>query len=73
LASFPNVYPYKGVVYHTCDIFFTVNTGVPITLNVDRSESDAAVFIKPEDINFDDLAFDSTRAALKAFLETTHH
>ena len=23
-ASFPNVYPYKGIVYQTCDFFFTV-------------------------------------------------
>ncbi len=25
LASFPNRYPYKDIVYNTCDIFFTVN------------------------------------------------
>jgi len=70
-ASFANVYPYKGITYNTCDLFFYV-------LAPDLSESDlclekdeitSARFVRLSEINPDDLAFDSTRKAIKAFKE----
>jgi ADP-ribose pyrophosphatase YjhB (NUDIX family) len=69
LASFPNVYPYKGTVYHTCDVFFTVTVHGKPNLRVDNAESQAALFIPALDVNPDDLAFESTRRALNAFLD----
>jgi hypothetical protein len=58
-ASFPNIYPYKNIVYNTCDMFFTVYAP-------DLTEED----LHPEagEVKMEDLAFDSTRKAIAAFL-----
>ena len=70
-ASFPNTYPYRNIVYNTCDIYFTVS--VPglseKDLCLEAGEIAGLCFIRPEEINPDDLAFDSTRRAMKAFSE----
>ena len=68
-ASFPNVYPYRNIVYNTCDVFFTISvpglTGKEFRL--EAGEIAGIRFVRPEDINPDDLAFDSTRRAMEAF------
>jgi ADP-ribose pyrophosphatase YjhB (NUDIX family) len=72
-ASFPNVYPYKGIIYNTCDLFFSL-TAPGLTeqdLRLEEAEIAGARFLRPEEINFDDLAFDSTKRAVKAYLELT--
>ncbi|MDR2110405.1 MAG: NUDIX domain-containing protein [Spirochaetaceae bacterium] len=69
-ASFPNTYPYKGIIYNTCDLFFTVSApGLKAgDLRPAPGEIAGIRFIKPADINLEDLAFDSTRRAIRAFL-----
>ena len=69
-ASFPNVYPYKGMVYNTCDLFFSLSAPglCEKDLRLQESEIAGVRFLKPEEINFDDLAFDSTRRAVKAYI-----
>ncbi|MDR3333552.1 MAG: NUDIX domain-containing protein [Treponema sp.] len=69
-ASFPNVYPYQNITYHTCDLFFTVSAPglTEQDLRLDPREISAVRFVQPGDINFDALAFDSTRRAIRAFL-----
>ncbi|GHU73280.1 hypothetical protein FACS189450_12760 [Spirochaetia bacterium] len=68
-ASFPNVYPYKNIVYNTCDMFFTIDAPdlTEADLTLETAEIAGVKFIKPTDINLDDLAFESTRRAIKAF------
>ena len=70
-ASFPNTYPYKGILYNTCDIFFTVS--VPALseedLQLEAGEITGIRFMRPEEIKSEDLAFDSTRRAIAAFRE----
>lgn len=70
-ASFPNKYPYKNILYNTCDLFFTIS--VPNLnekdFNLEAEEITAARFIRPEDVNPDDVAFDSARRALAAYRE----
>jgi ADP-ribose pyrophosphatase YjhB (NUDIX family) len=68
-ASFPNVYPYKNIIYNTCDLFFTVSApGLRAEdLRLEQAEIAAARFIRPEAINYDDLAFESARRALRAY------
>jgi ADP-ribose pyrophosphatase YjhB (NUDIX family) len=70
-ASFPNTYPYKNITYNTCDFFFAIT--VPNLrredLTPEADEIADALFIRPEDINPDDLAFDSTRRAIQAYLD----
>ncbi|MDR1971062.1 MAG: NUDIX domain-containing protein [Treponema sp.] len=70
LASFPNTYPYRGTVYHTCDLFFTLDapdlTGDD--LRGQEEEIGGFRFVGPQNIRPEDLAFDSTRRALRAYL-----
>jgi len=70
-ASFPNVYPYKNIKYNTCDLYFYINAPDlrAEDLHLQKSEITDICFLKPEEINFDDLAFDSTRRAVKTFLD----
>ncbi|MCL2834215.1 MAG: NUDIX domain-containing protein [Treponema sp.] len=70
-ASFPNKYPYKKIIYNTCDVFFTVS--VPGLTEKDimpeAAEISGVCFIRPQDIKAQDLAFDSTRRAVAAYLD----
>jgi ADP-ribose pyrophosphatase YjhB (NUDIX family) len=70
-ASFPNVYPYKNIVYNTCDLFFALDapdlTGKDLRLQ--SGEIGGFQFVQPPDIRMEDLAFESTRRALQAYLD----
>ena len=70
-ASFPNIYPYKNIVYNTCDIFFTVSVPglTEKDFHLEAGEIAGLRFIRPEEIKDEELAFDSTRRAMAAFRE----
>ena len=70
-ASFPNIYPYKNIVYNTCDVFFTISVPglVKEDLKPEAGEITGIRFLRPDEVKSDDLAFDSTRRAIKAFRE----
>jgi ADP-ribose pyrophosphatase YjhB (NUDIX family) len=71
LTSFPNIYPYKNITYNTCDLFFTLHVpGLKAEdIRLEKNEIEKMRFIKPKDINFEDLAFDSVRQAVKAYIQ----
>ena len=68
-ASFPNTYPYRNIVYNTCDIFFTINVPglTEQDFRLEAGEIAGLRFLPPGEIDLDDLAFDSTRRAILAF------
>jgi ADP-ribose pyrophosphatase YjhB (NUDIX family) len=70
-ASFPNIYPYKNIVYNTCDLFFTIDAPdlTEADLKLETAEIAGIQFVKPAGINPDDMAFESTRRAIRAYLE----
>ena len=70
-ASFPNIYPYKNIVYNTCDMFFTISAPglTENDLRIEAEEISSVRFVRPDDIDVEDLAFDSTRRAIEAFKE----
>jgi ADP-ribose pyrophosphatase YjhB (NUDIX family) len=70
-ASFPNVYPYRNITYNTCDLFFTLDAPdlIEAELRLQAGEIDGVRFIKPQDLQLEDLAFESTKRALKAWLD----
>ena len=70
LASFSNVYEYKNVKYNTCDMYFSVSApGLkPEDLRLEQAEVAAVRFLKPEEIDFSQFAFESTRRAVKSYL-----
>jgi 8-oxo-dGTP pyrophosphatase MutT (NUDIX family) len=69
-ASFPNIYQYKNIPYNTCDVYFHLRAqGLrEEDLRLEHSEIAAARFLRPEEINYDEIAFDSTRRAVRAYL-----
>ena len=73
-ASFPNVYPYKGIDYNTCDLYFHLNApGFCLhDLNLEKNEITAVRLLRPQEIDFDEIAFDSTRRAVRAYLAKGH-
>lgn len=63
LASFPNRYPFAGVEYHTCDLYFRAELITdPADLRAEPAEVAALKWLKPEDVRAADLAFPSLRA-----------
>jgi len=76
IASFPNVYEYKGVKYNTCDLYFSVSApGLKPdalhlnAMHLEEAEVTAALFLKPQEIDFSRLAFPSTVQAVKKYLD----
>ena len=69
-ASFPNVYVYKSVTYNTCDLYFSVSAPCLSRkdLRVEKAEISEVLFLKPQEIDFRQFAFDATRRAVKAYL-----
>ncbi|MDR2176810.1 MAG: NUDIX domain-containing protein [Treponema sp.] len=69
-ASFPNVYPYRGIPYNTCDMFFALDAPdlTEQDLRPEAGEIGGLRFVEPRSIRIEDLAFDSTRRAITAYL-----
>jgi len=70
-ASFSNVYEYKGIKYNTCDMFFSIRApGLkPQDLKLEEDEVGGVKFLKPEEIDFNDIAFGSIAKAIKTYLK----
>lgn len=66
LESLPNTYEYKNILYNTIDLFFEYEMLEKLELHLERSEISETVWIKKEEINLEDIAFDSQ----KIFFET---
>ena len=65
LASFPNVYAYAGVTYHTLDIFFCATVaGTPHPRALDAVES--VCWLDPGTVDLEEIAFSSMRSAVIA-------
>lgn len=68
LCSFPNKYPFKGIVYSTIDSIFICKTE-SINITYKKEEIEQYVLLKPQELIIDDVAFASIRNALKAYLK----
>ena len=63
--SIPNVYRYGGVLYHTLDLFFTCAPTRPdLILNDEITE---ILYIYPQKIAADEIAFDSMKKLFELF------
>ncbi|WP_421301585.1 NUDIX domain-containing protein [Aeromonas veronii] len=63
LGSFPNIYPYDGITYHTCDTFFVIRLSEkPVIQPAD--DVAACQWLKISDIPLSRFAFESTRTAM---------
>ncbi len=71
LCSCPNTYPYKEMVYKTCDMWFTAVLPQDAQLKPQESEVTSLVWKKitcEEDIQNADIAFESGKNALRFLL-----
>ena len=66
LGSYPNIYKYKGVLYHTCDLFFYSKIDTP-PVDFNRNEIEELVLIDLKKILVDEFAFESTKVGLELF------
>ena len=66
LGSYPNVYKYKGVLYHTCDMLFYSRIDTP-PVNFNKTEIEELLLINPLDVPDDEIAFESTKIGLGLF------
>ena len=71
LGSFPNIYPYDGITYHTCDTFFTITlTEKPVIQPADDVAD--CHWMKLDSLCFSRFAFTSTRSAVALLQQSAH-
>jgi NAD+ diphosphatase len=68
LCSAPNTYPYRGIVYTVCDLFFIAMLPEQHFTLAPR-EVESAVWLDPHTVDLEELAFPSMKAALKLYRE----
>lgn len=67
LASLPNIYEYKNIIYNTLDLFYEYESDEKFEVNLEISEISETVWLKIQDINPHDIAFDSQRIFLEKY------
>lgn len=67
LCGTPNRYEYKNILYHTMDIYFTVDLPSKPDLILEPDEVAGIKWLKIDDFNLSDFAFEATQQAAKIF------
>ena len=70
MGTFTNQYLYGGTVYFTLDLAFACAVGDFAPLRAD-DDVDSCVFLAPQNINLNDIAFSSVREVVKLWLAQT--
>ena len=68
LASFPNTYSFRQIRRPVTDLFFTASVSDYAAIKAQQGEVEGWKFLAPEDVHDDQLAFDTHRQALDAYL-----
>lgn len=68
LASKPNIYEYKNILYNTLDLFYQYPVKEKFSPELEISEISETVWLKKSEIDLDDIAFDSQRDFLKKMI-----
>ncbi|WP_407482253.1 NUDIX domain-containing protein [Elizabethkingia meningoseptica] len=61
ICSIPNTYPYKGVLYHTMDLFFEYEVTEKFDVILEEHEISDTIWIKKEQIDLNEIAFESQK------------
>ena len=70
LASLPNTYEYKNILYNTLDLFYEYEVENKFEIKLEISEISETVWLKKSAINLEDVAFDSQRVFLKKYFKS---
>ncbi|WP_288376548.1 NUDIX domain-containing protein [Chryseobacterium culicis] len=69
LSSLPNIYQYKEIDYNTIDLFYEYRVSEKFEVNLEISEISEAVWIPLQEVNLDDIAFDSQKRFFENYLK----
>jgi len=69
ITSLPNVYQYKEIDYNTIDLFYEYNVTEKFEVNLELSEISEAIWIPLNQLNLDDIAFDSQKRFFEDYLK----
>ncbi len=69
-CSFPNTYPFKGVTYHSLDLFFAATLDQEPVLEARDGEVKEFLWLPRTEIDLGRFAFSSMRQALTRYLQT---
>jgi len=71
LESEPNRYLYRDITYPTCDLIFAGSlSSPPQDRDLQKDEVSRFLLLKPEEINFEEIAFPSLRKAVETYLKS---
>jgi NADH pyrophosphatase NudC (nudix superfamily) len=69
LTSLPNVYQYKEIDYNTIDLFYEYNVSEKFEVNLEFSEISETVWIPLNELDLEDIAFDSQKKFFEEYLK----
>ena len=67
LDSLPNTYEYKNILYNTLDLFYEYEVADKFDVELEISEISETVWLSKENLNLEDIAFDSQKLFLKNY------
>jgi len=67
LYSFPNRYPFRGMIYDTLDLIFLVHFDQPPEVKA-ADDLEEVMWVARDDVELDRIAFDSLRKAVRQYL-----
>lgn len=70
LASLPNIYEYKNILYNTIDLFYEYEIADKLNIELELTEISEAVWLKKEQINLDEIAFESQKLFFEKYLNS---
>lgn len=68
LLTLPNVYRYKDIDYNTLDIFFEYKVEEKFDVNLDINEVSEIKWLKEDEIDLNEIAFDSQKRFFQKYL-----
>lgn len=72
LGSLPNVYEYKNISYNTLDLFYEYELPEKLEMNLEISEISEIIWLTKEEINLEDIAFDSQKRFLSKYCKSNN-
>lgn len=70
LASLPNTYEYKKILYNTIDLFYEYDLSEKLEFQLELSEISETIWIKKDHINLEDIAFDSQKLFFETYIKS---
>ena len=70
LASLPNTYEYKKILYNTIDLFYEYEMSEKVGFELELSEISETIWIKKDQINLEDIAFDSQKLFFETYIKS---